>query len=149
MLKSSLPVVETETHVEAAARPAAAPAGGVPPTVAQVAEEYRAFKVELERIEGELATRRRFLELEMSKLPGGLVPLADGQNALSLVVCESESIDVEAAKKKLGKKLAPFVQVIEKVDIKAARNYLGAQALEKFVSVKVTTQLRLKKLKTA
>lgn len=146
----TLNAAETQT---VAAQPAAVATFPGEPPLQQVVEEYVAFKAELERIEGEMKKRRPLIEKGLALLPGQAIPIGTGEEALALIECESESIspeDLERAKAKLGpKKLVPFIQVVEKLDIKAARNHLGAKALEKFVTVKKSIQLRVKKLKAA
>lgn len=112
----------------------------------QIGTEFEELKAESERIEGELAKRSKLLKELLPGVPNMRIPASEGRE-LGLVETISEKFDLAAAKKRKGlaKDLTPFIKVVESLDIKAARNFLGEAVLKPFLSETKGTQLRFLK----
>ncbi len=117
-----------------------------PVTVMQAAEEFLAFRKEADRVEKRLDGLKKFLGVELKKLPDGQLEV--GSEVVYLCECESKSFDLESARESLSpanlKKLAPFIKVKETFELKAAEGLLDMTKLGKYIDVKTSTQLRVK-----
>jgi hypothetical protein len=116
-----------------------------PEQVEQIAGEYEMYKLEAERVAAELAKRGEFLKRVLVHFPGHRI--AVGERELSRIVSITPSFDLEAAKKNraLRPLLKPYIEVIEKFDLKAAQKHLAADQLAPFVTAKETVSLRFLK----
>jgi hypothetical protein len=116
-----------------------------PEQVQQIAGEYEMYKIEAERVAAELAKRGEFLKRALLNFPGQRV--AVGERELSRVVSITPSFDLEAAKKSKALRpfLKPYIEVVEKFDLKSAQKHLAAEQLAPFVTARETVSLRFLK----
>lgn len=116
-----------------------------PPDAQSAAEKYVALKSEAENISNQMARLRKVLELALLKMPD--LSIRVGDELLSLIVCQKQQVDLASAKRKLGAKLSNYIEVIEKLDLKAAQKHMGEAKLAPFVTISEYTTLRLRPLK--
>jgi hypothetical protein len=118
------------------------------PTLDQVVAEgeaYEALKAEAERIELALKRKGDFLKTALANFPDCRVRI--GERDLAIVPSVTETFDLAAAKKRkaLAPLLVPYIETIEKFDLKAARKHLADEQLRQFITARETLSLRFLK----
>lgn len=122
------------------AKPKLVPPQPSGPDLRSDAEEYLANKYQAEQIEKRMKVLRDRLEPALERLPG--MKFVVGEKMLVLTPVRREAFDLEAAKKKLGKKLEPYTEIIEKFDLEAAKKHLDEKQLKPFITAKESYALR-------
>ena len=121
--------------------------GGGNFTLEAAARQYIELKAESENIAKRMEGLRKMIVPTLEHSDERSVTVDDQE--LFLVECTKETFDLEGAKKKkpLALKLKPYVEVIEKLDLKAAKKHLPVALLRPFITASEYFQLRVREKK--